>query len=51
MVEEMAAGQDIEIVGRVDDGRDEWRAGGCRGGLHDGRRAARQLSEVHAVED
>jgi 4-hydroxy-tetrahydrodipicolinate reductase len=24
MVEEMAAGQDIEIVGRVDDGRDEW---------------------------
>ena len=25
MVEEMAAGQDIEIVGRVDDGRDEWR--------------------------
>jgi 4-hydroxy-tetrahydrodipicolinate reductase len=26
MVEEMAAGQDIDIVGRVDDGRDEWRA-------------------------
>jgi 4-hydroxy-tetrahydrodipicolinate reductase len=25
MVEEMAAGQDIEIVGRVDEGRDEWR--------------------------
>ena len=25
MVEEMAAGQDVEIVGRVDDGRDEWR--------------------------
>ena len=25
MVEEMAAGQDIDIVGRVDDGRDEWR--------------------------
>jgi 4-hydroxy-tetrahydrodipicolinate reductase len=25
MVEEMAAGQDIQIVGRVDDGRDEWR--------------------------
>jgi 4-hydroxy-tetrahydrodipicolinate reductase len=25
MVEEMAAGQEIEIVGRVDDGRDEWR--------------------------
>jgi 4-hydroxy-tetrahydrodipicolinate reductase len=25
MVEEMAVGQDIEIVGRVDDGRDEWR--------------------------
>jgi 4-hydroxy-tetrahydrodipicolinate reductase len=25
MVEEMAAGQDIEIVGRVDDGRDDWR--------------------------
>ena len=24
MVEEMAAGQDIEIVGRVDEGRDEW---------------------------
>ena len=25
MVEEMAAGQDIQIVGRVDEGRDEWR--------------------------
>jgi 4-hydroxy-tetrahydrodipicolinate reductase len=25
MVDEMAAGQDIDIVGRVDDGRDEWR--------------------------
>ena len=25
MVEELAAGQDIEIVGRVDEGRDEWR--------------------------
>ena len=25
MVEQLAAGQDIEIVGRVDDGRDEWR--------------------------
>jgi 4-hydroxy-tetrahydrodipicolinate reductase len=25
MVEEMAAGQDVEIVGRVDDGRDEWK--------------------------
>ena len=25
MVEEMAAGQDVEIVGRVDMGRDEWR--------------------------
>lgn len=25
MVEDMAAGQDIEIVGRVDEGRDEWR--------------------------
>jgi 4-hydroxy-tetrahydrodipicolinate reductase len=25
MVEEMAAGQDFEIVGRVDEGRDEWR--------------------------
>jgi len=25
MVEELTAGQDIEIVGRVDDGRDEWR--------------------------
>lgn len=25
MVEEMSAGQDVEIVGRVDDGRDEWR--------------------------
>jgi 4-hydroxy-tetrahydrodipicolinate reductase len=25
MVEEMAAGPDFEIVGRVDDGRDEWR--------------------------
>ena len=25
MVEEMAAGQDIAIVGRVDEGRDEWR--------------------------
>ena len=24
MVEELAAGQDFEIVGRVDDGRDEW---------------------------
>ena len=24
MVEESAAGQDIEIVGRVDEGRDEW---------------------------
>jgi len=24
MVEEMATGQDIEIVGRVDEGRDEW---------------------------
>jgi 4-hydroxy-tetrahydrodipicolinate reductase len=24
MVEEMTAGQDIEIVGRVDEGRDEW---------------------------
>jgi 4-hydroxy-tetrahydrodipicolinate reductase len=26
MVEEMAAAQDVEIVGRVDEGRDEWRA-------------------------
>ena len=26
MVEELAAGQDIEIVGRVDEGRDEWQA-------------------------
>jgi 4-hydroxy-tetrahydrodipicolinate reductase len=25
MVEEVAAGQDVEIVGRVDDNRDEWR--------------------------
>jgi 4-hydroxy-tetrahydrodipicolinate reductase len=25
MVEELAAGQDIEIVGRVDEGRDEWQ--------------------------
>jgi 4-hydroxy-tetrahydrodipicolinate reductase len=25
MVEELAAGQDVEIVGRVDEGRDEWR--------------------------
>jgi 4-hydroxy-tetrahydrodipicolinate reductase len=25
MVDELAAGQDIEIVGRVDEGRDEWR--------------------------
>jgi 4-hydroxy-tetrahydrodipicolinate reductase len=25
MVEELAAGHDIEIVGRVDEGRDEWR--------------------------
>jgi 4-hydroxy-tetrahydrodipicolinate reductase len=25
MVEEVAAGEDIEIVGRVDEGRDEWR--------------------------
>ena len=25
MVEELAAGQDIEIVGRVDEGRGEWR--------------------------
>jgi 4-hydroxy-tetrahydrodipicolinate reductase len=25
MVEEMAAGQHVEIVGRVDEGRDEWR--------------------------
>jgi len=25
MVEELADGQDIEIVGRVDEGRDEWR--------------------------
>ena len=25
MVEELAAGQDVEIVGRVDEGRDEWQ--------------------------
>jgi 4-hydroxy-tetrahydrodipicolinate reductase len=25
MVEELAAGQDIEIIGRVDEGRDEWQ--------------------------
>ena len=26
MVEEICSGQDVEIVGRVDDGRDEWQA-------------------------
>ena len=51
MVEELAAGQGIEIVGRVDEGRDEWRAGRRGGGLLDGRRPARQLSEVRAVAD
>ena len=25
MIEDLAAGQDFEIVGRVDEGRDEWR--------------------------
>ena len=38
--------QDVEIAGRVDDGRDEWRAGRCGDRLLDRRRAARRTSRT-----
>ena len=46
LIDAMAAEQGIEVAGRVDDGRDEWRAGRRGDRLHHRRRAPGQLSRA-----